>query len=91
VVGGSSLLMALSILLQPSIANTMEPYHIKQIKLELEKEAKLSVNKLVFEIPGSPPFDIIPYLGEGPKAQEKLSFGHPRHMMQKQLASCFKI
>jgi hypothetical protein len=54
----------------------MEPFHIKQIKLELAKETKCSVDELVFEIPGSPPFDIIPYLGKGPKALEKLSFAH---------------
>jgi hypothetical protein len=59
--------------------------------VELEKEAKWSVEKLIFEIPGSPPFDILPYLGEGPKASEKLSFAHPHPMTQKQLTSCFKI
>jgi hypothetical protein len=69
----------------------MDPSHVKQIQLELEKEAKWSVDKLVFEIPGSPPFDIIPYLGESPKAREKLSCAHPRHMTQKQVASCFEI
>jgi hypothetical protein len=45
-----------------SFANTMEPSHIKHIELELQKEAKWSVDKLVFEIPRSPPFHIIPYL-----------------------------
>jgi hypothetical protein len=44
----------------------MEPSQVKQIEVELEKEAKWSVNKLVFEIPGSLPFDILPYLREGP-------------------------
>ena len=58
----------------------MEPSHVKLIQEELKKEAKWSVDKLIFEIPGSPPFDIIPYLGglgEGPKVKEKLSFAHP--------------
>jgi hypothetical protein len=64
----------------------MEPTHVKQIELELEKEATWSVDKLVFKIPRSPPFDVIPYLREGPKAREELSFAHPCHMTQK--ASC---
>jgi hypothetical protein len=42
---------------------TMEPSDVEQIQLELEKEAKWSVQSLVFKIPGTPPFDIIPYLG----------------------------
>jgi hypothetical protein len=53
------------------------------IQEELKKEAKWSVDKLIFEIPGSPPFDIIPSLGglgEVPKVQEKLSFAHPPNM-----------
>jgi hypothetical protein len=43
----------------------MEPSYVKQIEVELEKEAKWSVDKLLFEILGSPPFHIIiPYLGD---------------------------
>jgi hypothetical protein len=69
----------------------MELDHVKEIKEAVQKEGTWRTQKLVIKIDENTTIDIAPYLGDGPKSDESLSFANPPLLTQKELIGVFKI
>ncbi len=68
----------------------MEPLSVARFESVVKEHEKWDTNELIFELKNDKKFDVIPYLGEGPKAAETLSFDNPVGMQQKELIIDFK-
>jgi hypothetical protein len=68
----------------------MDPSDIKRIQEVVKKESEWATDKLVFKIVEDPSFDVIPYLGMGPKSHEMLSFVNTKNLTLAQIIENFK-
>jgi hypothetical protein len=69
----------------------MCPSNIKRIQEVMKKELEWATDKLVFKIVEGPSFDMIPYLGMGPKLHKMLSFFNPTSLTLAQIIKNFKV
>ncbi len=68
----------------------MELDHVKEIEEAIKKDATWRTQKLVIKTDKVTMIDIVPYLGNGPKLDETLSFPNPALTTQKELIDVFK-
>jgi hypothetical protein len=70
----------------------MDPSNIKRIEAATARETEwVSEEQLIFKIADEPSFDIIPYLGEGPKCHILLTFAMPVNLTTGNIEGTFKI
>jgi hypothetical protein len=72
----------------------METADIERIQEVVKKESEWATESLVFKLTEDsedPGFDVIPYLGMGPKSNETLAFLNPKNLTLGELVDTFKV